>query len=288
MISLLKKYWAHPLAKDIDIDSPQTISIHRKIILKKPIMRAVYRKWYKRFLPAVSATSQLRLPMVEIGCGASHLEQYIPTVIKTDVVNHGNVHQVVDGTELPYADDSVRCLFVLNALHHFDFPQKFLAEAERVLAPGGRLVLTEPSNSPLQKFMIRHFHLHEYYDDSVKRWDNVVEGRLSSANNALPWIIFQRDRTLFETRFPKLKILSIKRHTLFFYFASGGLSYRSFLPALSIPFLHLSEWLVTLIPLLGTEMTIEIEKSPEVRLADSAKSKATQNQHKSPETGLDA
>jgi SAM-dependent methyltransferase len=328
MIGLLKKYWTHPLTKNIDIDSADTISIHREIILSKPLMRAIYRKWYKKFLPSVRATNQIRLPMIEIGSGASHLEKYIPTIIKTDLVAHPNVHQVVDGTKLPYASGSLRCVFVLNALHHFDSPEKFLAEADRVLAAGGRLVITEPSNSPLQKFMIKKFHLHEYFDESVTHWNNeepvITRGReaarsataspiswhdsvnemaspsahgaldaekqtrLSRANNALPWIIFQRDRKLFEEKFPRLKILRIKRHTLLFYFASGGLAYRSFLPSFFLPLLHLSEWLLLFVPFLGTEMTIEIEKSPEVRLADSANTKAKRNQKRTAEPRLDA
>ncbi len=259
-MSLLRKYWSHPLTKGIEIDSPETISIHRQIILSKPIMRAVYRGWYRQFIPSVKATEHLRLPMIEIGCGASHLEMYVPDVIKTDVVPHSNIDQVVDATKLPFADRSIRAIFVLNALHHFDYPEKFLAEARRCLAKGGRLVITEPSGSSLQQFMIKKFHPHEFYDGTAKGWHNVVDGRLSSANNALPWIIFERDRAKLESEFPELKILEIKHHTVLMYFASGGLSYRTFLPFIFLPLLQAIDWLARPFKALGTEMTVVIEK----------------------------
>jgi SAM-dependent methyltransferase len=261
MSALLRKYWVHPLARDVDIDSADTISLHREIILSKPILRSIYKKWYGKFLPSVKATRHLNLPMIEVGCGASHLERYIPDVIKTDVVPHANIDQVVDANQLPFADNSLRCIFVLNAFHHFDSPEKFLAEAERCLAVGGRLVVTEPTNSVLQKFMIHKFHPTEYYDEKVADWVNYKEGRLSQANNALPWIVFERDRVKFESLFPRLKIISNRRHTLLFYFASGGMSYRTFLPSVFLPLLHVTELLNFLFPRLGTEMSIVIEKT---------------------------
>lgn len=262
MVSVIRRYWRHPLSNEAEVDSPQAISVHRTIIESKSIMRSVYRFWYGQFLPSVRATETLEGSLVEIGCGASHLEKYIPDVIKTDCVAHSNIHQVVDATHLPFADGSLRAIFVLNAIHHFDYPTKFLKEAERCLKPGGRLVITEPSNSPIQKFMIKKFHPYEYFDESVTDWVNTPHGRLSMANNALPWIIFDRDRQKFTNLFPKLKILKSYRHTYLIYFASGGLSYRSFLPGLVLPLIWAVEKVAQLFfPSLGTEMTVVIEKA---------------------------
>lgn len=261
MVSVIKRYWRHPLSRQAEIDSPEAISFHRKIIESKPIMRSIYRFWYRQFLASVRATRHLEGPMVEIGCGASHLERYIPEVVKTDCVRHSNIDEVVDATRLPYADNSLRAIFVLNAIHHFDFPARFLAEAQRCLKPGGRLVITEPSNSPIQKFMIKTFHPYEYYDESVTDWVNTPHGRLSMANNALPWILFERDRQRLLEAFPRLSFIDCYRHTFLIYFASGGLSYRSFLPSFTLPFIWVLERVgTTLFPQLGTEMTVVMEK----------------------------
>lgn len=49
-----------------------------------------------------------------------------------------------DGELLPLATGSVDAIIWLNALHHVPDPARALAECERVLAPGGDLVVIEP------------------------------------------------------------------------------------------------------------------------------------------------
>jgi len=258
---LLKKFWSLPQTRYMDIDSAGALTVHRNIILAKPFLRFIYRGWYSQFIPAARETAAMGLPQIEIGSGASHIDNYIKGVLKTDVVVAAHIDQIVDAMKLPYADNSLGAIFVLNALHHFSEPAAFLAEAQRCLATGGRLVLVEPTNSPLQVTMIKRFHPTEYYDDSVQAWENKCDGRLSQANNALPWIIFERDRQRFDQMFPRLKIRKISRHTFFLYFASGGLSYRAFLPSFALPLMGLVEKIMGFFAEpLGTEMTIDIEK----------------------------
>lgn len=267
LLRLFKKFWGHPLTRNIDIDSPATISTHRRIILSNPTLKAVYRFWYGQFVSAAHATAHLPLPFIEVGAGASHLEKYIPEVVKTDVVPHDNIERVVDAEALPYPDAGLRGIVMVGVLHHLRTPAQFLKEAQRCLVPGGRLVLIEPSNSPLHRFMIKKLHPHEFYDGSVPHWVNSCTKRLSVANNALAWIIFERDRQKFEKEFPNLKIRRIRRHTLFKYYLSGGLSYRPFFPSFCHGLVDFIEWLATpLTRSLGTMMTIEVERVSQVHL----------------------
>lgn len=46
-------------------------------------------------------------------------------------------------TDLPYADASLDAVVIVDALHHFPDHERCLAEAARVLAPGGVLVIRE-------------------------------------------------------------------------------------------------------------------------------------------------
>lgn len=46
-------------------------------------------------------------------------------------------------TDLPHPDESVDAVLIADALHHFPNPERCLAEAARVLAPGGVLVIIE-------------------------------------------------------------------------------------------------------------------------------------------------
>ncbi len=46
-----------------------------------------------------------------------------------------------DATRLPFADESFDAVMLVSMLHHVDTPARALAEARRVLAPGGRLAV---------------------------------------------------------------------------------------------------------------------------------------------------
>ena len=121
--------------------------------------------------------------------------------------------------------------------------------------------MVEPSNAFLHRFMVRRFHPHECFDADVRDWSNSARGRMTGANNALPWVMFVRDRSRFEREFPSLRIRRIEPHTFLAYYASGGLSFRPFLPEALYPVLCLLELLARPFSRwLGTMMTVDIEK----------------------------
>lgn len=257
----LVKWRANPAARGVDVEDPKYVELLKTTIAGNPYLQWIYADRYRRLMTSVAEARRTRLPIVEIGCGPGHFEKFVPEVIKTDVVLHQGVHRLVDAHVLPFENESLGGLFLTNVLHHVREPQYFLAEAERCLVPGGRLTLIEPSNSWLQKTITNLTSPHEYSDDSVTGWSNQVHGRLSHANNALPWILFVRDRAILERRFPRLEILSIRYHTLFAFYISGGYHYRPFLPSWCLPLVKVVEWLGRpLCRMLGFEMLIEVRR----------------------------
>ena len=257
----LKKVWGHPLAANLEVDHPDSVAVHHRIIQSKPLLKTVYLEWYREFLPADRATRPLGGPALEIGCGAGFLEEVIPGLVKSDVAPTPFADRVMDAEKLDFPDASLRAIFMVHVLHHIQSPAKFLAEARRCLKPGGRLVMVEPSNGFLQRFFARWLEHFEYFDDTIPEWENRTRERMTDANMAIPWVIFIRDRKRFEKTFPSLKILDIRYHTFLSYFISGGVGYRSFLPGFCLPLVRFIEMLSRPFgPALGTTMTVDLEK----------------------------
>jgi SAM-dependent methyltransferase len=148
---------------------------------------------------------------------------------------------------------------MIDVLHHIKKPKVFFAEARRCLKSGGKIVMIEPANTLWGRFIYKNFH-HEIFDTSAE-WEMDKTGPLSDANGAMAWIIFQRDRKLFESEFENLKIRSISFHTPFRYILSGGLTYRQLVPSFTYGFVNFLE--ICLHPFskwLGMFETVVLEK----------------------------
>lgn len=264
MKALLRKCFVHPLVANINIEEADSIAIHQKIIRSKKLLRIVYDFWYKELMRGLEPTRHLEgLPIVELGSGAGFIEQYIPGIIKTDCVHNPNAQEIVNGEKMPYADNSVRLFILTHVLHHMRSPEAFLKEALRCLAPGGRIVTIEAASSPFGRLVTRYCNPHhEYYDMVTTSWENTSENRMSHANLALAWIMFIRDRELYDKKFPNLPVREIRRHTLLSYYISGGLLYRNPVPDIFAGLVWRCETLLArLLPSQCVQMTIQLEKT---------------------------
>ena len=119
-----------------------------------------------------------------------------------------------------------------NVLHHVPQPRLFFAEATRCVQSGGVMAMIEPWVTPLVTFVYTRLH-HEPFQPETPSWELQNGGPLSAANDALPWIIFGRDRLKFEQEFPHWRIELIKPIMPFRYLLSGGVSLRSLAPGWS-------------------------------------------------------
>lgn len=218
------------------LDDPNTTLYHRDLILHKPFLRKIYLDWYKSLLDVIDDLPDGHI--VELGSGGGFLKDVYPQVLTSDVLALSHCDFTCPAHQLPFRDGSVAGLFMVDVLHHIPNVREFFAEAERVLMPGGQIVMIEPANTFFSRFIYQNFH-HEEFDPEVKDWHFNSSGALSGANGALPWIVFERDRDEFHERFTDLNIEQIQRHTPFRYLLSGGLSYRFPIPS----FLHgLVKW----------------------------------------------
>jgi SAM-dependent methyltransferase len=247
-----------PEIHDIDnLDAPGVTLLHADIIRKKPFLKRIYIDFYKQFADVVHAPEGKVL--VELGSGGGFIKEVVGNVITSEVIEIPNVDKVFSALDMPFEERSVDAFFMFDVMHHITEPRKFFAEALRCLKEGGKIVMIEPANTPWSRFVYKKFH-HEPFDERAN-WELERTGRLSQANGAMPWIIFTRDRNIFEKEFPSLKIVEIRNHTPIRYLLSGGLTLRQLMPSFAYtPIKYLEYLLFPLNNLLGMFQTIVLQK----------------------------
>jgi SAM-dependent methyltransferase len=205
-----------------------TLQQHRRAWEQRPLLRAVYREWFGRIVQQLSDKPGLS---VELGAGIGAFKEYWPEIVTTDIAATPWVSQVVDAQALPYPDESLVNLVLIDVLHHLPYPMKFLSEANRVLRCGGRVVILEPYCSPVSTIANKLFH-EERTDLSI---DPFGEPPLSSpapydANQAVATLLFWRRLDQFRKLYPDLLVRHRSRFSLVLYPLSGGFTKRSLLP----------------------------------------------------------
>jgi SAM-dependent methyltransferase len=217
----------HPLTRGLDIDSPETTRLRKRIIREKRFLYRVYQEWYRRIAAFVPPGPGAAL---ELGSGAGFMKEHIPDLITSEVFPVEGVDRIVDAGDLPFAPESLRAVVMTNVFHHLPDPCRFLDEASRCVRAGGRVVMLEPWNTPWSRLIYTRLH-HEPFDPSAPEWGFAGHGPLSDANGALPWIVFARDRARFEELYPQWRVQKIVPLMPFRYLLSGGVSLRGLMPA---------------------------------------------------------
>ena len=207
---------------------------------RKPLLRAVYADFYRR----LQRHFQPSLPgrVVEIGSGIGNLHDHFPTAIRTDLFPNPWLDLTCDAYELPWCNDALSHLFLVDVFHHLEAPRAFLHEAQRVLVPRGRLVILDPFISWFSYPVYGWFH-HE-----PVAWSAPIRMDLSwprprnyyaAQGNAT--------RIFFRDQYPECllgwKVLEAEVMAGFAYLLSGGFSGPSLAPATLLPLVRpLDAW----------------------------------------------
>jgi SAM-dependent methyltransferase len=215
----------------LDEDAPEMTLARRQIIREKPFLRRIYEEWYDGIRASVPDGAGA---VLELGSGPGFMSLRVPGLITSEILHISGVDMVADARALPFRAAALRGIVMTNVLHHIPDARQFFAEAARVVASGGVIVMIEPWVNAWSTFVYRRFHV-EPFEPAAPTWDLQGTGPLSSANAALPWILFQRDRARFECEFPHWRVASIEPHTPLRYLLSGGVSMRNLVPAFSYP-----------------------------------------------------
>jgi len=243
------------IESEYELDDPRRTLEHRDIILSKPFLKRIYEEWYTEILQEAKETPEGI--MLEIGSGGGFIKDMNSSVITSDILELPNVDQVFSAEEMPFSDKEVSSIMMVNVFHHIPNVRNFLKESSRVLKKGGKIIMIEPANSLLSRFIYKNFH-HEMFDEK-RDWTFPQSGPLSGSNQALPYIVFKRDKKEFEASFPNLSINKFYLHTGYRYILSGGVSRNQIIPGFMYSFFKKLEGVLP--NCTGLFQTIVIEKN---------------------------
>ncbi|MDQ7784717.1 MAG: class I SAM-dependent methyltransferase [Desulfomonilaceae bacterium] len=236
----LRDILVHPSARGLNPDDPRTTLIRRRILMEKGFLRNLYEEWYRDL---IASLPPIEGPVLEIGSGAGFLNNSLPGLITSDVFFLPHLSVVFDAGAVPFEDGSLRAVLMIDVLHHLPRPRRFFREAARCVRQGGVVVMIEPWVTPWSTFVYSRFHT-EPFEPDAGHWEFPSAGPLTGANGALPWIVFHRDRSLFEATFPDWHVSGIDLGMPFSYILSGGMTMRALMPGFAFGFVRRLERLL--------------------------------------------
>ena len=237
----------------------EALQEHERAWSQRPAVRELYYKWFELIRERLAGVAG---PTVELGGGLGHFREIVPEALVTDIEPTPWADAVVDAEQLPYDDGSIANLVLFDVFHHLPVPARFLDEASRTLAVGGRVVMLEPYCSPVSTFAYRHLH-HEPVALHVDPFSETPQSTAEAmdSNTALPTLAFFRHRDRFGERWPAMTVVETQRLSFLAYPLSGGFSRRQLLPRRLISMLETFERsLAPLAPLAAFRCLVVLER----------------------------
>ena len=215
------------------LDMEATLN-NRKALFQKKNLLYWYKRLYERLLGDTENVSGLRI--LEVGSGMSPAKYFYPSILTSDIMPLDYVDYVFDAHDIDCVsmieNESLDIIALTNVLHHMQYPIRFLSRARNKLRTGGKIIMVEPYFSTLSRLIYLHLH-HEPTDFDVDvPCLPEVAGPLSSANMAIPYMIF------WGKNFGLAKLLKyymIDESKTFYYtgisyMATGGISHNIVMP----------------------------------------------------------
>jgi SAM-dependent methyltransferase len=244
------------------------IALHQDLIEKnywlwsrKPILHKCYIEFHQLMASYLCKLSDGK--MVELGAGMGNIHETIPDCIRTDLFPYPWIDQVENAYKLTFADASLSDLLMVDVFHHLRYPGTALKEFQRVLQPGGRVIMMEPGISALGYIVFGLLHPEPVGTVKQIQWfapegwspDNI--DYYSGQGNATRIFV----QNYFASELSNWKIIEVKRIPALAYAASGGYSGPQLYPTFAYSFVKFLEKLMQPFPaLFATRLMVVLEK----------------------------
>ena len=168
--------------------------------------------------------------VLELGAGVGDTRRHLPGVrlVQTDVEANPWLDAAVSAESLPFAEHAFDAVVALNVFHHLGHPRRALAECQRVVRPGGKLIIWESHASLLLRALLAA-RGHEYVDFSVDPFGEKTCQRSEDnwdGNNAIADLLFGDSQRL-SAAFPSLDRVHHRFVECLVFMNSGGVNHKA-------------------------------------------------------------
>jgi SAM-dependent methyltransferase len=221
----------------------QRLKQYQQVWQKKKILKKVYYQWYQKIKKDL-----IKGKTLELGSGIGSFKQFYPAIISSDIVICEWLDECIDAQKIPFKANLFSNIVMIDVLHHLQKPMDFFKEANRVLEPGGKLILIEPFPSPFSLIAYKLFHPEPFIFSQ-----NIFSTKLSKktkqpwdSNQAIAYLFFYKHLKEFNQIWgKKLKIVKKQKFSFLLYPLSGGFENKQLVSDWLFPLVKLFELLLT-------------------------------------------
>jgi len=238
--------------------SIERLKLHQYIWNKKKILRVVYEEWFERIIAEIQPGKTL-----ELGCGPGLFQKYFDVTIRSDIIHSPWIDCALDATRLPFRDDSLTTIVMIDVFHHLSIPINFFQEATRVLQNKGKIIIFDVQVTAFSYFIYRYLH-HEpliMKCDPLHPLANLSGNEPFDSNQAITTLLFGKHFGTFKNKFPDLRLVKKEYVFSLLYLLSGGFEHKQLIHEKFIPLIRLLDrMLKPLVRLIGLRNLIVLEK----------------------------
>lgn len=215
----------------------KTAKQHKDIWHKKPVLRYLYSKWYNKIIMQINDRPSGTI--VEIGSGCGNIKNFIPEALATDIQNMPWLNLINSAENLPYKNNSLSTISMIDVFHHLSDPIQFINESYRTLKKSGYLVIIEPYPTFFSNIFYQYFH----NEPLLKKQSLLITNtNYTHPNQAAAFILFNKEKNEFLKKYEgKFTLIHFSLFSFLLYPLSGGYRAFNFIPKILIKPISLVE-----------------------------------------------